>query len=222
MHATREELLKTSFCVRSVSYQRVCVSLGSGSINTFPQQRRIVGGVFYSVRVVSKERRRLVLPRTPYLFHVLLYPHAEVRPPSLSWWQSTNWETPCLKFGVSAAMKIWTVVLRIMMPLVWYMVSEEDGCSKLLQKVCDCILDYMQHPVNIVTEPEVHRVRKMLPLGTVLRQKNRIQIYTVCLSKINFLISIIVFPKWLLPLKCSNQNSVCLPSFLLMFLIHSH
>jgi hypothetical protein len=32
------------------------------------EARRIVGGVvFYTVRVVSKERRRLVLPRTSFL-----------------------------------------------------------------------------------------------------------------------------------------------------------
>jgi hypothetical protein len=40
--------------------------LGNNSVNTFPRQRRIVGGVvFYAVRVVSKQSRRLVLPRTP-------------------------------------------------------------------------------------------------------------------------------------------------------------
>jgi hypothetical protein len=38
---------------------------GDGSVNTFPRQRIIVGGVvFYVVRVVSRESRRLVLPRT--------------------------------------------------------------------------------------------------------------------------------------------------------------
>jgi hypothetical protein len=39
--------------------------LGNNSIKTFPRQRRIVGGVVYfAVSVVSKESRRLVLPKT--------------------------------------------------------------------------------------------------------------------------------------------------------------
>jgi hypothetical protein len=39
--------------------------LGYNSVNTFPRQRRIVGSVVvYAVRVVSKESRQLVLPRT--------------------------------------------------------------------------------------------------------------------------------------------------------------
>jgi hypothetical protein len=39
--------------------------LGNSSVNTFPWQRRFVGGVvFYAVRVLSKESRRIVLPRT--------------------------------------------------------------------------------------------------------------------------------------------------------------
>jgi hypothetical protein len=39
--------------------------LGTGSVKTFPRKRRIVGViVFYVVRVVSEESRRLVLPRT--------------------------------------------------------------------------------------------------------------------------------------------------------------
>jgi hypothetical protein len=39
--------------------------LGNGSLNTFPQKRRIVGRVvFYVVHVISKESGRLVLPRT--------------------------------------------------------------------------------------------------------------------------------------------------------------
>jgi hypothetical protein len=51
--------------------------LGSGSVKTLPrqrihtQQRRIVGlVVLYAVRVVSKESRRLVLPRTSCLICV--------------------------------------------------------------------------------------------------------------------------------------------------------
>jgi hypothetical protein len=39
--------------------------LGNNSVKTFTRQRRIVGGVvFYAVRVVPKESRRLVFPRT--------------------------------------------------------------------------------------------------------------------------------------------------------------
>jgi hypothetical protein len=39
--------------------------LGIKSVKTFPRQRRNVGGVvFYVVHVVSKQSRRLVLPRT--------------------------------------------------------------------------------------------------------------------------------------------------------------
>jgi hypothetical protein len=38
--------------------------LGNNSVETYQRQRRIVGGVvFYTVRVVSKESRRLVLSR---------------------------------------------------------------------------------------------------------------------------------------------------------------
>jgi hypothetical protein len=41
---------------------------GSGSVNTFPRQPRIVGRVdFYAVRVVSMESRRLVFPRTSWI-----------------------------------------------------------------------------------------------------------------------------------------------------------
>jgi hypothetical protein len=39
--------------------------LGNGSLNTFPRHWRVVECVvFYAIRVVSKESRRLVLPRT--------------------------------------------------------------------------------------------------------------------------------------------------------------
>jgi hypothetical protein len=38
--------------------------LGNSSANTSSRQRRIVGVVFCAVRVVSKESRRLILPRT--------------------------------------------------------------------------------------------------------------------------------------------------------------
>jgi hypothetical protein len=49
---------------------RVCLSppitlLGNSSVKTLPLQRRIVGGVvFHVARVVSKESKRLLLPRT--------------------------------------------------------------------------------------------------------------------------------------------------------------
>jgi hypothetical protein len=71
-----EELLEGSFSVRSVSYQRrVCGSVypplslsGNNSVNTFPRQRRIVGGVVsYAVHVVSEKSRRLILYGTSYL-----------------------------------------------------------------------------------------------------------------------------------------------------------
>jgi hypothetical protein len=39
--------------------------LGNNSVKTLPRQRKIVGGVvFYAVYIVSKQSRRLVLPRT--------------------------------------------------------------------------------------------------------------------------------------------------------------
>jgi hypothetical protein len=70
-HATIQELLEASFSVESGSYERrVCGSVyppivaTQCSADTFPRQRRIVGGVFLAVYVVSKESRRLVLPRT--------------------------------------------------------------------------------------------------------------------------------------------------------------
>jgi hypothetical protein len=86
-HATIDKFLNALFSIRSVSYQRrVCGSLWSplslldnNSVKTFPRERRIVGGVvFYAARVVSKESRRLVLPRTSwygtYFFRSLLIP----------------------------------------------------------------------------------------------------------------------------------------------------
>jgi hypothetical protein len=46
----------------------LCIPLslvGNSSVKTFPRQRRVVGGViFCAVCVVSKESRRLVLPKT--------------------------------------------------------------------------------------------------------------------------------------------------------------
>jgi hypothetical protein len=75
VHARIEEFLET-FYIRSVSYQReslrVCLCippslLGNGSVNTFSQKRRFVGGVvLYAVRVVWKESRRLVPPRPSF------------------------------------------------------------------------------------------------------------------------------------------------------------
>jgi hypothetical protein len=37
--------------------------LDNDSVNTFPQQRKIVGVISFAVRVISKERMGLVLPR---------------------------------------------------------------------------------------------------------------------------------------------------------------
>jgi hypothetical protein len=64
---TLEELLDTTWRVcGSVCLPPISL-LGSGSVNTFPRQRRIVGGVvFYVVLVVSKESRWFVLHRTFY------------------------------------------------------------------------------------------------------------------------------------------------------------
>jgi hypothetical protein len=47
--------------------------LGNGSVKTFPRQRRLVAGVvFYAVRVVSKENKLLVLPRSfCFYFHMV-------------------------------------------------------------------------------------------------------------------------------------------------------
>jgi hypothetical protein len=75
IHTTIKEMLDASFSMWSVFYQRtVCGSvyppllLRNNSVKTFPQQRRIVGGiVFYEVRDVSKESRRSVLSRICYL-----------------------------------------------------------------------------------------------------------------------------------------------------------
>jgi hypothetical protein len=77
IHSTIDQLFEASFSIRSLSYKRsLWVSLripllllGHGSAKTFPRQCRIIGGVvFYAVRVVAKERKRLVLTRTSCLF----------------------------------------------------------------------------------------------------------------------------------------------------------
>jgi hypothetical protein len=66
----KEEMLDKSFFMRSVSclWVSLCISLSlqdNGSVKIFPRQQRIVGVIiFCAVRVVSKERRRLVLPVT--------------------------------------------------------------------------------------------------------------------------------------------------------------
>jgi hypothetical protein len=89
IHGTIEELLDSSFSMRSMSYQRRIygsvypLSLLDNSVKTFPGQRRVVGGgFFYSVRVVSKESRRLVLPRTSCFIIVQIsdsYVHTYIR-----------------------------------------------------------------------------------------------------------------------------------------------
>jgi hypothetical protein len=58
IHTTLEELWEACVCVCPLSL------LGNSSVNTLPQQERIVGDVFCAVRVVSKESRGLVLLRT--------------------------------------------------------------------------------------------------------------------------------------------------------------
>jgi hypothetical protein len=55
----------------------VCIFLlslqSNGSVKTFPRQRRIVGTVvLYAVPVVSKESRRLVLPRTCFILPLMV------------------------------------------------------------------------------------------------------------------------------------------------------
>jgi hypothetical protein len=61
----------TSSSRRSVVRVGLCISLsllGNNSVKTFPRQWRIVGGVFfYAIHVISKETRRLLLPRTSCL-----------------------------------------------------------------------------------------------------------------------------------------------------------
>jgi hypothetical protein len=45
--------------------------LGNNSVKKFPWQRKIVGGiVFYAFRAVSRGSRRLVLPRTLFIFAI--------------------------------------------------------------------------------------------------------------------------------------------------------
>jgi hypothetical protein len=65
MYIVAPELTSTAYFMNPTHQTvSVCV-LGNVSINTFPRHRRIVGGViFHTVLVVSKESRRLVLPRT--------------------------------------------------------------------------------------------------------------------------------------------------------------
>jgi hypothetical protein len=80
IHGTVKELLEASFSIRSVSSQRsrsVCLRiplplLGKGSVNTFPRQSSIVGGVVsYAVRVVSKESLLLDLTRFSCFFIII-------------------------------------------------------------------------------------------------------------------------------------------------------
>jgi hypothetical protein len=55
---TAPEPISTVYFINP-SHQSVClyILLGNGSLNTFPRQQGIVGGgVFYVVRLVSKER----------------------------------------------------------------------------------------------------------------------------------------------------------------------
>jgi hypothetical protein len=66
IHATIKELLDV--CVCGPLFTPLSL-LGNNSVKTFPQQGINVGGiVFYVVRVISKESRRLILPRTSCFF----------------------------------------------------------------------------------------------------------------------------------------------------------
>jgi hypothetical protein len=73
IHPTIEELLDA--CVRG----SLCITLsllGNSAVKAFPRQRRIVGEVvFYAVRAVWTESRRLIIPRTFCLipFHVYTF-----------------------------------------------------------------------------------------------------------------------------------------------------
>jgi hypothetical protein len=68
IYATVEELLDASFSMRSCPIEGEAIHLSflrNNLVKTFQWQERIVGGiVFYVVHVVSKENKRLVLPRT--------------------------------------------------------------------------------------------------------------------------------------------------------------
>jgi hypothetical protein len=71
-HSEADKVLNISFSMRSMSYQKTDLFIAlsllcSGSVNMLPGH----GGVFFcDARVVSKESRRLVLPRT-YVFFIL-------------------------------------------------------------------------------------------------------------------------------------------------------
>jgi hypothetical protein len=73
-HGTVGELLNASCSMLAVSCREsigLCMPLwllGNSSVNTFPQGIIIGGVVFYSVRFVSKEGRRLVIPKTSGCF----------------------------------------------------------------------------------------------------------------------------------------------------------
>jgi hypothetical protein len=73
IHATVEELLDSFLCgpcrVKGEFVGLYPLSLqGNGYVNTFPWQRRTIGGVvLYAVHVISKESKRLVLPRNSRL-----------------------------------------------------------------------------------------------------------------------------------------------------------
>jgi hypothetical protein len=58
----RRNVGRVVFCTVRVVSKRVCGSLCI--FPYFPRPRRIVGGVFYADRVVSKKSRRFVVPRS--------------------------------------------------------------------------------------------------------------------------------------------------------------
>jgi hypothetical protein len=75
IHATMKNCWDMSFSVWSVYQRRVCGSislslLGNTSAKTFPPQQGIVGDVFCVVRVVSKESRRVVIPKLIVLLSI--------------------------------------------------------------------------------------------------------------------------------------------------------
>jgi hypothetical protein len=91
----------------------VCASLisllGNDSVNTYPRQRRIVGGVvFYAVHVVSKESRRLVILRISCYLLIQHYWKPEWHIGMFARWRTDGnancelkWSRPILKLGIS-------------------------------------------------------------------------------------------------------------------------
>jgi hypothetical protein len=87
IHATVKELFDASFlcglCPIKGESVGVCILLSlwaNNLVKMFPWQWRIVGGiVFCAVHVILKDSRRLVLPRTSYIFRFRFLPYRVVR-----------------------------------------------------------------------------------------------------------------------------------------------